>query len=164
MMKRMELYSKDALPPERARKKRAMIAMLIIAGIGLAACITLCALVTRRNIQLFLPLTIGISTVMGWIAITILHGSFGNAAAQVKHIDLMLNEQRKTVTGSFEKTGVVRRVKNGMNVRKVRCVENGFERVLSLNEQKASMLPDAFTGTVQTVYDYIVAYEVEEDD
>ena len=32
------------------------------------------------------------------------------------------------------------------------------------SEQKAKELPDAFTGTAETVYDFIVAYEVNGDD
>ena len=164
MMKRTELYNQDAQLPERARKKRALIAMLIIGAIGLAACIVLCALVTRRNIQKIMPLTIGISIVTGWIVITILHGSYGSASAMLKHSDLMLREPRKTLKGRFEKTETVRRIRNGMSVRMVRCFEGEHETILSVNGRKADLLPDAFTGTVQTVYDYIVAYEVEEDD
>ena len=75
----------------------------------------------------------------------------------------MLNEPRETFTGRFEKTDDVRRVKNGLSVRRVRCFEDEHETALSVNESKAALLPDAFSGTVQTVYDFIVAFEVRED-
>lgn len=165
LMKNMiELYNADALLPERARKKRALIAMLIVGAAGLCACIVLTALATRRNIRLILPLTIGVSVAAGWILITILHGSFTLSGAQVRHLDVMLNEPRESFSGRFEKTDSVRRMKNGLSVRKVLLTKDGHETVLSVNEQKAALLPDAFTGTAQTVYDFIVAYEVDEDD
>lgn len=163
MKQMIELYHAEAILPERTRKKRTLIVMLVIAAIGLAACIVICTFATRRNLRLILPLTIGTSTVAGWIVITLLHGPFLEAGAQCRHSDLMLNEKREAFTGRFEKTDDVRRIKNGLSVRKVRCIEEERERVLSVNEEKAAQLPDAFSGTVQTVYDFIVAYEVNED-
>ena len=163
-MKPTELYNPDALLPERARKKRALITMLIIGAAGLCACVVLCVLATRRNLRLVMPLTIGTSVLSGWAVITVLHESFLRAGAQVRHGDLMLNEPRETVTGRFEKTDDVRRMKNGLSVRKVRWSVEDHEAILSVNEAKAALLPDVFTGTVQTVYDFIVAYEVSEDD
>lgn len=164
LMKNMiELYNTDALLPERARKKRALIAMLILGAIGLAACIVVSTFATRRNLRLILPLTIGISIATGWIVITILHGAFSEAGAQVRHNDLMLNEPRETVVGRFEKTDDVRRIKNGLSVRRVQWHGEENEGTLSVNEQKAALLPDTFTGTVETVYDFIVAFEVSEN-
>ena len=57
----------------------------------------------------------------------------------------------------------MRRVKNGLSVRRVRCIDGERETALTVNESKTALLPDVFVGTVQTVYDFIVAFEVKED-
>lgn len=162
-MNMTELYHAEAVLPERARKKRILIVMLTIAAVGLAACIVLCTFATRRNLRLIMPLTIGTSVLSGWIVITLFHGAFSEAGAQCKHADIMLNEPREVFTGRFEKTDDVRRVKNGLSVRRVICIENERETVLTVNEAKAALLPDTFCGAVQTVYDFIVAFEVKEN-
>ena len=164
MENKVELYREDALPEKRAKKKKLRVVMLCIGGLGLIVCILLCAFATRQNRQTLLPFAIGASTLAGWIVITFLHGSYGNANADVRHCELMLSEPRTLQKGSFRKTDEVRRVKNGMHVRKVLLREGDRERVLSVSEMKAAELPDAFSGTAETVYDYIVAYEVNGDD
>lgn len=162
-MKRVELYDAGTLPEKHRRKRKLGTAMLCVGGIGLSVCILLCVLATRKNQSLLLPLTIGASILAGWIVITILHGPFGSADADIRHCELMLNEPRTVQHGSFVKTDEVRHMRNGMHVRKVLFREGERERILSVSEQRAAKLPDAFTGTAETVYDYIVAYEVNGD-
>ena len=163
MKNRVELYEKSAFVQERARKRRTLLLMLLIGAAGLAACIVLCTFGTRRNQKVLLPVTIGISIVTGWTVITILHGAFAASDARCKHSALMLNEPRETVHGRFEKTDSISRMKNGVAVRKVLCTEGDRETVLSVNASLAKDLPDAFIGTAETVYSFIVAYEVDED-
>ena len=162
-MNMIELYHQGEQATERAAKKRALIAMLAVAAAGLVPCIVLIALATRRNQHLFLPLAIGIAWLSGWIFITILHGSFAAANARRRHNEMMLNEPRETMTGQFTKTADIRRMKNGMAIQKVILLENERERVLSVNAEKAALLPDTFTGAAETVYDFIVAYGVNGD-
>ena len=113
-MKRVELYDAGSLPEKHRRKKKLRTAMLCIGGIGLSVCILLCVLATRKNQGLLLPLTIGVSILTGWIVITILHGPFGCANADVRHCELMLNEPRAVQRGSFRKTDEVRHMRNGI--------------------------------------------------
>jgi hypothetical protein len=160
----IELYNTEALATDRAQIKRRLIVMLLVAAAGLIPCVALIALATRRNQHILLPLAIGIAWLSGWVFITILHGSFAKANARRRHDETMLNEPRERMTGRFTKTDEVRRMKNGMEVRKVLLLEDGRERVLSVNEAKAQLLPDAFMGAADTVYDFIVAYEVNGDD
>ncbi len=163
-MERMELYDLNALPKKRERQKKLRIVMLCIGGLGLLICILFCVFATRKNYGVLLPLTIGTSMLTGWIVITFLHGSFGIARADVRHCEMMLSEPRTVQRGTFEKTDEVRRMRNGMHVRRVLLFEGERERLLSVSEQKASKLPDRFTGTAETVYDFIVSYEVNGDD
>ncbi len=152
------------LIPANGKRKRALIVMLIIGVLGLSACVLFCVFATRRNLRTMLPLTVGTSILSGWTVITLLHGAFSEANAEQRHLRLMLEEPRVAQSGRFEKTGDVRRVRNGVTMRKIRMTEDGHERMLSVNEALADKLPDAFSGTVETVYDFIVAFEVNVDD
>ena len=162
-MKRIELYQNEELGRENARKKRAGIAMIAVGAAGLAACVTLCALSSRENVSVMRPIVIGASILAGWIVIFLSHAVYGEARAASHHDETMLSEPRTRVCGQFEKTGDVRRVKNGVTVRKVRMRSEPRDVMLNVNEQKAPLLPDAFTGTVETVCDFIVSVEVDGD-
>ncbi len=158
------LYTSDELDRARAREKRATAAMIVTAGLGLAACVILCCFATKQNRGLTLPLTIGASTLFGWIVIFLSHSRRGPARAQVLHLERMLTGPRETFTGRFEKLEGVYRVKRGVSIRKVRQQEEFHEAMLTVADEKAARLPDAFTGSVETVYDCIVAWmEVPEE-
>ena len=162
-MNKTELYHVTESDVAKSRQRRSLIAMLAVGGAGLLACVLLCVFTTRRNQGIMLPLIIGTSILMGWIVIFLSHAFYGEARAIVRHDELMLTGERETFTGSFEKTDEVRRVRNGVAVRKVLARVEEHERVLTVSESKAALLPDRFSGSVETVYDFIAAFEVNGD-
>ncbi len=162
-MKQIELYNREELNRAKQRQNRSALWMAAIGAAGLCVCIALCVGTTRKNADTMLPFIIGASVAAGWMVIFLSHAVFGKARATVRHTDLMLTGERETFVGRFEKTDEVRRVKHGVPVRKVRAYIDGYERVLSVSESKAERLPDAFAGRVETVYDFVAAYEVEDD-
>ena len=163
-MKHIELYHIEETDVAKTRKRKALAAMLIIGAAGLVACIVLCALTTRKNSGTMMPIIIGASILSGWIVIFLSHTFFGEARATVRHNELMLTGEREEFVGSFRKTDEVHRVRNGVTVRKVIALCDEHERVLSVSEAKAALLPDTFTGKAETVYDFIAAIEVQDDD
>ena len=79
--------------------------------------------------------------------------------------DLNYNESLSALISPSERViDLMRRVRNGVTVRKVRLRAVPRDVLLNLNEEKATLLPDAFSGTVETVYDFIAAYEADGDD
>lgn len=164
VMERIELYNQNMLPPARRKRTCVLAAILILGILALTACVLFCVFTTRKNLRITLPLTIVTSVVAGWIEITLIHGLFGRASAEYKHCGMMLKEPRETQSGRFEKTDDVRRIGNGISVRKVRVSREEHEQILSVAETLANKLPDRFSGTAQTVYDFIVAFEVDGDD
>lgn len=162
-MKRIELYHSEELSVIRTRQKRAKYAMIGVGAAGLAACVLLCVFATRENVAVMRPIVIGTSILAGWIVIFLSHAVYGEAKAFAHHDELMLSELPKRVSGQFEKTDDVRHVKNGVTVRKIRMRSEPRDVILNVNEQKAAILPDRFTGTVETVYDFITAFEVDGD-
>ncbi len=162
-MKRVELYRTEERDRAALRKKRAKTAMLAVGAAGLVACAVLCCFATRKTVAVLRPVVIGVSILSGWVVIFLSHAVYGEAKAAQTHDELMLSGERITVAGSFEKTDDVRRVKNGVTVRKVRLRSEPRDMLLNLNEEKAALLPDAFSGTVETVYDFIAAYEADGD-
>ena len=157
-MELKELYEAKELTEAKDARKRAGTAMAVMAAAGLLACILLCCFATRQNQYVLLPVTIGVSTLSGWIVIFLSHSRYEDAKARVRHAELMLDGPRERFSGSFRKLDGVYHVKRGVSVRKVSLREDFHETLLTVYEAKAPQLPDAFDGTVETVYDCIVAF------
>ena len=162
-MERSELYGNQELTEAKLRRRRAVKRMCVIGAIGLAACVLLCVFTTRRNQGTMLPIVIGVSIAAGWAVIFLSHTAYGESRAAERHDELMLTGERERTEGTFVKTDEVTHVRNGVAVRKVRSEQNGRELVFRVAETKAAALPDAFTGAIETVYDFIAAYEVRND-
>ena len=155
------LYGQEELTKARIARQRTGRAMIAVAAVGLAACVAVCCFATRQNQGVTLPLVVGISTLAGWIVIFLSHSRYEGAKARVRHVELMLTGPRERFSGTFEKLDGVYRVKRGVSIRKVRQREEFHETLLSVYDEKASRLPDRFTGTLETVYDCIVAFGEE---
>lgn len=163
-MERIELYREEDVKKADARYKRTRNAMIAVAAGGLMLCILFCILTTRKNQDVMLPLTIGTSILAGWTVITLSITSFGGARAAIRHANKIEEGERETVEGRVEKTDELWHIRNGISVRKVRVITDERETMLNVSETLSKRLPDAFTGKVDVVYDFIVAYEVKTDD
>ena len=152
------LYESEELPRAQAAEKRVRKAMLMVAAVGLLLCVLFCCFTTRKNQDVTLPLTVGASILSGWIVIFLSHSRFDGARAKARHAQLMLTGPRETFSGRFEKLEGVYRVKKGVSIRKIRLQDDFHETLLTISAEKAALVPDAFTGTVETVYDCIVAW------
>ena len=157
-METHSLYKQEELTENRAAQRRIGRAMIAVAVLGLAVCVLVCCFATRHNQRVTLPLVVGSSTLAGWIVIFLSHSRYEGARAAVRHVELMLTGPRERFSGCFEKLEGVYRVKRGVSIRKVRLREEYHETLLTVFEEKAALLPDSFEGTVETVYDCIVAY------
>ena len=161
-MERHSFYRQEELTEAEAVRKRTRTAMAVVAGAGLLVCVILCCFATRQNQDVTLPLTVGTSTLAGWIVIFLSHSRYDAARARARHVELMLTGPRERFSGRFTKQEGVYRVKKGVSIRKVRQQEEFRETMLTVFDEKAPLLPDEFTGTVEMVYDCIVAYEEAE--
>ena len=133
--------------------------MIAVAATGLILCVLICCFATRHNQGVTRPLTIGASVLSGWIVIFLSHSRYEGAKALARHLELMLTGPRERSAGRFEKQEGVYRVKGGVSIRKVSLREDFHETLLTVADEKAALLPEEFEGTVETVYDCIVAYE-----
>ena len=138
--------------------------MFAIAGTGLLICILLCVFTTRKNDGVTLPLTIGVSTLTGWIVIFLSHAVYDEAKATVRHMEAMQEGERETFTGHFEKSADFYRIRRGVTVRHVHARIGERDMMLNVAEALSKDVPDAFSGTVETVHGFLVAYEVSADD
>ncbi len=158
-MKTHALYQQEELSRAEAVRRRAGRAMAAVAAVGLVICVFLCCFATRKNQSVTLPLTIAASVLSGWVVIFLSHSRYEVAKAQVRHLETMLTGPRERFAGRFTKQEGVYRVRRGVSIRKVRLQEEFHQYMLTVADQKAARLPDEFTGTVETVYDCIVAWE-----
>ena len=163
-MERIELYRKEAKETAQMRAARTRNCMIAIAAAGLIVCVVLCAFVTRKNEGVMLPVTIGASVLTGWTVIFLSHAVYDEAKATVRHMQAREEGERETQEGRFEKTADFYRIRRGVSVRRVRAHIGERDMTLNVAEALSKQLPDAFTGTVETVHGFIVAYEVHADD
>jgi hypothetical protein len=163
-MERIELYRDEDLKRIQVRHKRTCIATIVVAAAGLMLCILFCILTTRKNQGVMLPLTIGTSILTGWTVITLSITLLDAEKAAIRHAKKIAEGEKETFEGRVEKTDELWHIRKGVSVRKVRVTADGRETVLNVSEALSKRLPDAFTGKVDVVYDFIVAYEVKADD
>lgn len=156
---KQQLYTTEELTAARAAQRRAAVAMAVVGAVGLAACVVLCFLATRQNQEITRPLTIGASILSGWIVIFLSHSSFDGARAHARHAELMLTGPRETFSGAFSIQEGAFRVRRGVSIRRVRLRRGFHDIALTVSAEKAPLLPETFTGTVETVYDTIVSFE-----
>ena len=162
-MEKHVLYAAEELDRAKATQKRIAAAMAVTGGLGLVLCVLFCCFATRKNQDVTLPLTIGTSVLFGWIVIFLSHSRYDGARALVRHLELMLTGPRERFSGRFTKLDGVYRVKRGVSIRKVRHEVDHREILLTVADEKSALLPESFEGTVETVYDCIVAYEEAEN-
>ena len=163
-MEQRSFYTEAELTSAKTKERRVGRAMAVVAGLGLVLCVLCCCFTTRQNQGVTLPLTVGTSILTGWIVIFLSHSRFDGARAEARHVELMLTGPRERFSGRFTKQPGIYRVKRGVSIQKVRQEEEFHETMLTVSAEKAAFLPDAFTGTVETVYDCIVAVEVTEEE
>lgn len=161
-MEQRSFYTEAELTSAKTKERRVGRAMAIVAGLGLVLCVLCCCFTTRQNQGVTLPLTVGTSILTGWIVIFLSHSRFDGARAEARHVELMLTGPRERFSGRFTKQPGIYRVKRGVSIQKVRQEEEFHETMLTVAAEKAALLPDAFTGTVETVYDCIVSFEEAE--
>ena len=157
-MEQRSFYTEAELTSAKTRERRVGRAMAIVAGLGLVLCVLCCCFTTRQNQGVTLPLTVGTSILTGWIVIFLSHSRFDGARAEARHVELMLTGPRERYAGRFTLQEGVYRVKKGVSIRKVSLQEDFHEILLSVYDEKAAQLPTEFEGTVETVYDCIVAW------
>lgn len=158
-MESHSFYQQEELEQARAAQKRVGGIMAAVAGAGLVLCVLLCCFATRKNQDVTRPLVIGASILSGWTVIFLSHSRYDGAKARARHVELMLTGPRERFAGVFEKREGVYRVKKGVSIRKVALQGEFRETLLTVADEKAALLPDRFEGTVETVYDCIVAFE-----
>ena len=162
-MERKELYQIEETEQLFEKRRKAILAMCIVGGTGLAVCSVLSAFVTMKNYHTLQWIIVGAAVAFGWAVIFLHHAVYGEAARLLKHATRMREGERTAYTGRFEQTDTVLRVRNGVTLRRVRAFCGEHEYTLNLCEAKANLLPAAFTGTVETSDFFIVAAEVSGD-
>lgn len=100
----------------------------------------------------------------GWAVITIRIFAINNFKAAKKHIEAVLDGERERIDGSFEKTGEKTIIKNGVTLEKIKVTGNDSVGFVSVYDKKASLFDDKKAASVYTVFGFITAYEVKDED
>lgn len=154
---RWELY--DASEPEKLRNSRRIwiAAAVMIALLGLGVCIALCVLARPETGTAMMIAAIAVSTLTGWIDISISYFAVSELKHIEKHTEAMLKGERKTEEGPFTLTNERLRVKKGVGMVRL----DGPRGSVQVFDGKAKRLQGVTIRSVESVYGFVVACEVE---
>ena len=155
-----ELYSREEL--SRLRKKQVFLrtAAILIAVLGLGACVVCCIRTGTRNAVRMEYTAIVVSTLTGWIVIAMGVFSLRPLRREIAHGEHVLAGKREKRTGVLTIGPDTLRIKGSISIRPA-VLEDGPERTtLHVNARKANLLPPSGSRvTVYTVYGYAAAWE-----
>ena len=161
--KTTELYSPDE-PALLEKKARGFTALCVVIGaLTLAGCIYICTKVDPVNVSRMLIAAFALSTLGGWIVISIAHFVVGEYKNAAKHCRAILDGEGETVEGRFAVEKEVIRIKHGVAMRTVR--QEGAERAETLRifTKKAKLFDAEKAVSVRKVLGFVAAYEVEDE-
>ncbi len=159
--KTAELYSKEELVSLRKKKLALVTVSAVTAALTLAVCVFLCTKATVYTSGRLLPAAIIISVIGGWTVLSIRIFGIDAVNAAAKHVSAILEGPRERICGRFELTDEKTVIKKGVPMFRVKC--EGGPHDLHLYDKKAKLF-DERADCVHTVYGFIAAYEVENED
>ena len=159
-----ELYRRDE-PMALQRRARAWIVVAALVGVAaLAACAGLCALARPSNWRRLLLYTAAVSTLGGWIVITLSHFVIAELKHAQKHVEAVRDGAREPIDGRIVLTDERIRVKNGVAMRRARVEGSEGSRSVQVYEKKAAKLRGVRTARVYATHGFVTAYEADDGD
>lgn len=147
-------------------KKRARLYGIIIAAMlagTLAGCVFLCTQVNTGNAARLLPITIGLSTVGGWMAIVLMVFGYKPARAQAAHTAGLLDAAEERHTGKLTVSPQNFAIPGSIAVRKAKLETEQETLSFNLNARCGAALPAPGTLVCITVRrTFIAGVEVQE--
>ena len=156
----IELYDKEEIAALRTKRFVWTAVAALVLLTGLAICVALCIQTRPSNMGQMLKNAILVSTVTGWIVITILHFAIAELLHIEKHAESMLTGESETKEGPFTLTKEYVRIKKGVSMVRLRGAAPG--QGVQVFEQKAKLLKGKRIARVRVVYGFAVAYQPEE--
>lgn len=159
----VELYKSSDPAEQRARLRLWIGAAAAIAAATLLACIVLCTRVRTENAQRLLLWCIALSTLGGWIVLSLRIFAIDEWRSAIRHTEAMLSGPREVTEGAFTLTTERVRIKNGVSMVRVQVDGAPHVQSLQLYDKKRKQFETAKPVRVTTVYGFIVAYEEAAD-
>ncbi len=155
-----ELYRSEDLSRLTKKRKLWRVLLLALTALALGACVLLCCLVNTRNAARMERTVIIVSTLAGWVLITLRYELLVLVRREAEHTAHMLAGPRVTRTGILSLTGDTVRIPGSIRVRRLTLEDGKETHRLSVNVTKLGELGTLPRQvTVSTVHDYVVALE-----
>lgn len=97
-----ELYSPEDLAGLERKERRALTAAIAVSAVTLAGCVLLCCLAGRFDTALLEKLTVGLSILGGWVAITLFNFPVKESRRERVHAKMLLETPRECLEGVLE--------------------------------------------------------------
>ncbi len=162
-LRTVALYEPNEIARQRTRLRLWIGAAAAIAAATLLACIVLCTRVRTENAQRLLLWCVALSTLGGWIVLSLRIFAIDECRNAIRHAEAMLSGPREIVEGTFALTTERVRIKNGVSMVRVSVCGAPQVQSLQLYDKKRKRFESANPVRVTTVYGFIVAYEEAAD-
>lgn len=158
------LYTPDRARRYRVRAQGGLIAACLLVFAAWTACAVLCAQVRTANAAALFRRVLLLSVLSGWIAIVLWRLVYRPARAEERHMDSISNDPAEEFQGVLTLYPEEFQIPKGIRVRKARLDTAEGPVSLRLDAALSRRLPAGARVRVQTVRQYITAYEVLDED
>ena len=160
----IRLYSPDYLEKRRKQNLLRKRILWILALGGAAACIGLCFGVTTANAVRREILVMSLSVGIGWICIYLYRFGYVAAKREIDHGENLNAEEWEPVTGEVEISKQAYRIRNSINIRKVRIETAEGTVSANINASRSREVERAGKRlTLWLSHGYVAAYEVDHE-
>ncbi len=156
----IELYTDDDMARMRRYIKRRSTALVLLAIVGLAACLALVALTNTANARRMELAAVAVSTVVGWI---VLYGALFAALParrELGHAGMLRRERRQRAEGTVSLTDESFTIRKSVAVRRVLVTRGDEQSRFLVCGSRAEALAAADPAAVYVCHGYVAAYEV----
>ena len=158
-METIELYSPADLARLKTQKRRWSAALWSFSGAALLCCVLFCLRTNTANAAQMERWTVIVSTLAGWIVITLGTDVVAARKREAAHVQHMLTGPREEQEGTLVLTEEFISIRGSVRVRRgVLQTEDGTRRLL-IHAKRADRLKPGRVR-ISTVHDYVVAAEV----
>lgn len=159
MMKRNDLFDSAEIARLKRKHKTSVTAAVLIGGLALLVCVLLCVFTRTGNAERMMLTAIAVSTVGGWIMLSLLMFPATDARHELRHAGMLREGPEESVRGMLTLEPGAMRIKGSIRFRSGRVRSAEGDRRIKVCASRAPLLPEGKELSFKVVNGYIAAWE-----
>ena len=159
MMKRNDLFDSAETARLKRKYKTSVTAAALTGGLALLCCVLLCVFTRTGNARQMALTAIAVSTVGGWITLSLLMFPASDARHELRHAGMLSEGPEETLCGTLALEPGALRIKGSIRFRSGRVRSAEGDRRVKVCASRAALLPEGKELRLTLVNGYIAAWE-----